>query len=334
MASPGSLKGQRRGTCGHAFDLHEKCARCREKKLGDDLCVKGQICNLCDGFSEAQREALATPSYKIRKEKRAGSLVSPKDVTVIGSVDAEDQPSFQPTAQTSAQGQSSQPVSYVTSAQFEEMNDKWAEHFARFEALLSRGNVFSTPKSSVPGSSHPVLSDQPFLHPSAQATGPVGPPAELDQSVRAETKPKKKSKKSKSDKIKDIPLPVQPAPAPKIPGPGDFMQEPVFKPVSSKPDQATSATASSQPLHPVSQTGPEEDIVTGPTLPAHAVSTSSSTFAGSGDVFLTEHSYRDSADLQVSEEEQSEAEFSGEEEGELSSDGLDRQEQTEDLTYR
>ena len=37
MASPGSLKGQRRGTCGHAmaaFDLHEKCARCRDKKVG------------------------------------------------------------------------------------------------------------------------------------------------------------------------------------------------------------------------------------------------------------------------------------------------------------
>ena len=44
MASPGSLKGQRHGTCGHAmaaFDLHEKCARCRDKKVGKDPCVKG-----------------------------------------------------------------------------------------------------------------------------------------------------------------------------------------------------------------------------------------------------------------------------------------------------
>ena len=48
MASPGSLKGQRRGTCGHAmaaFDLHEKCARCREKKIGEDQCVKGLSCS-------------------------------------------------------------------------------------------------------------------------------------------------------------------------------------------------------------------------------------------------------------------------------------------------
>ena len=81
MASPGSLKGQRRGTCGHAmaaFDLHEKCARCREKKIGEDQCVKGLSCSICEGFSEAQRETLSTPSYKIRKEKRAGSLVSPQ----------------------------------------------------------------------------------------------------------------------------------------------------------------------------------------------------------------------------------------------------------------
>ena len=43
MASPGDFKGQRRGACGHimaAFDLHERCARCREKKLGEDPCVK------------------------------------------------------------------------------------------------------------------------------------------------------------------------------------------------------------------------------------------------------------------------------------------------------
>ena len=69
----------------------------------------------------------------------------------------------QSTAHPSAQvpSTSSQPVSYVTSAQFEEMNDKWAEHFAIFEALLSRGNVFTTPKFSVPVSSHPVLPGLP-----------------------------------------------------------------------------------------------------------------------------------------------------------------------------
>ena len=45
MASPGDFEGQHRGACGHvmaAFDLHERCARCREKKIGEDPCVKGK----------------------------------------------------------------------------------------------------------------------------------------------------------------------------------------------------------------------------------------------------------------------------------------------------
>ena len=229
MASPGSLKGQRRGTCEHAmaaFDLHEKCARCREKKVGEDLCVEGQICVICEGFSDSQHEMLSTPSYKIRKDKRTGTLVSSKDVTVISSIDLEEQASSHATAhppvQAPAPSTSSQPVS---SAQFEEINDKWAEHFARFEALLSRGNVFSTPKSSAPVSSHPVLSDQPFLNPSARPTGPVVNPAEQDCKVKlSEAKPKKKShKSSKVDKSKDTVVPDQPVPAVNIPGPGDFI---------------------------------------------------------------------------------------------------------------
>ena len=81
MASPGEFKGQRKGSCGHimaAFDNHDKCARCREKKVGQDPCVLGNACVICDGFFDIQKEQLATPSYKIRKERKAGLLVSPK----------------------------------------------------------------------------------------------------------------------------------------------------------------------------------------------------------------------------------------------------------------
>ena len=88
MVSPGSLKGQSRGTCGHAmaaFDLHERCARCHDKKVGDDPCVKTQDCVIC--------ETLSTPSYRIRKDGKSGSLVSPKDVTIINAVDMEGQAS-------------------------------------------------------------------------------------------------------------------------------------------------------------------------------------------------------------------------------------------------
>ena len=51
-------------------------------------------------------------------------------------------------------------MSFVTSVQFEAINDKWTEQFARFKALLSRGNVFTTPKTvNPPVASHPVLSE-------------------------------------------------------------------------------------------------------------------------------------------------------------------------------
>ena len=42
MASPGDKKGQRRGSCGHviaSFNVHDKCARCRDKLIGEDDCV-------------------------------------------------------------------------------------------------------------------------------------------------------------------------------------------------------------------------------------------------------------------------------------------------------
>ena len=73
MASPGDKKGQRRGLCGHimaSFDLHKRCARCRDKGIGDDDCVAKRSCVICDGFTDTQKDMLATPMYKIRKDKK------------------------------------------------------------------------------------------------------------------------------------------------------------------------------------------------------------------------------------------------------------------------
>ena len=233
MASPGDFKGQRRGACGHimaAFDLHERCARCREKKLGEDPCVKDKHCSLCDNFSDTQRETLSTPSYRIRKERKAGLLVSPKEVTVISPVEdlspatvpadnssahtsAHSALDSQPSAQVSTQAPatssaSTSDTSYVTSDQFSALSDKMSEQFARFEALLSRGNIFSAPTMPVnPVSAQKVLSDTPFLDPSsARPTGPVWLPAAAEDNKGSDAKPeKKKSHKSKhkSDKKSD-----------------------------------------------------------------------------------------------------------------------------------
>ena len=76
-----------------SFDLHKRCARCREKAIGDDDCVKKLPCAICDGFSEVQKEILSTPTYKICKEKKSGVLVSPDQVTVIASIE-DKEPTF------------------------------------------------------------------------------------------------------------------------------------------------------------------------------------------------------------------------------------------------
>ena len=224
MASPGDKKGQRK-TCGHimaGFDSHDKCARCRDKRIGEDSCVLDRPCQICDAFSDSQKELLATPSYRIRKDKKAGLLVSPKDVTVISSVDTE--PTFQspsgPSAQFSAQltsrasSSSAQASGFVTSDQFIAMSDKWAEQFACMEALISQGNIFSTPVSTVkPVDSQQLISETPFLPPATRPTGPVMAPVAVEASVKPKSvtktveskdKDKERKKSHKSKKAEDL----------------------------------------------------------------------------------------------------------------------------------
>ena len=198
-----------------SFDLHDKCARCRDKLIGEDDCVLDNPSSICDSFSDSQKDALATPVYRIRKDKKAGTLVSPKDVTLLATVD--DEPAFQSpvcqsaqlSAQPSALSSTSQAsTNFVTSDQFMAMSDKWAEQFARMEALLTQGNIFSTPVSSVkPVASPQLISDTPFLGPSTRPTGPVDALVALDAQVKpkpVDSKEKKKSHKSKKgEKAKD-----------------------------------------------------------------------------------------------------------------------------------
>ena len=210
MASP----GQRRGSCGHVmagFDLHKKCARCRDKKVGDDPCVKGQDCDLSDKLSDSQKGMLATPQYQIRKDKKAGILISPSKVTVVGPVEEQNEIEMSPDA-AHAQGwvvTGAFPVSdqtstgdFVSRQDFELLNNQLEEKFARFEALLTRTNIFSTPKMPVSTSQAPI-SDTPFINPSPdpRATGPVRPPGQdVEDSSSSVKKQKGKSKHKKSIK--------------------------------------------------------------------------------------------------------------------------------------
>ena len=320
MDSPVDKKGQRRGLCGHimaAFDLHKKCARCRDKGIGDDPCVKDKQCSVCDSFSDEQRELICTPSYRIRKERKAGILVSPKEVEVIAPIYSSDatEPTFSAPPQVSSQPSIS---NFVTAEQFSLMNDKWAEQFARFEALLSRGNVFSTPESTVnPISAKMVVSDSPFIAPAARPTGLVETPA-VQEAVTKVKKPKDKKQKktAKSDKPVQV---EKPGYAIGSSGPEVVGQAPVHK----KADPPASSV-SFQPED--SQAGPPEDS---PLVRPSSVIPESFTGAFNLPPEPDEIDFDDPlAGSDVS------TDHSGYDEGEISSDNIERPDQTEEMNYR
>ena len=74
-------------------DSHSKCARCRDKGLGDDPCVQKKECNICRGFTPEQTLQLSTPTYRDRKDKKVTTssstptLVDPAHVRVLGKVE-------------------------------------------------------------------------------------------------------------------------------------------------------------------------------------------------------------------------------------------------------
>ena len=81
-----------------SFDGHTYCAHCRDKGKGDEPCIANKEtsdCKFCNALTP-ERVQLATPSYKLKKEKqeakRTGSsnptddssLVDPSSVSIIG----------------------------------------------------------------------------------------------------------------------------------------------------------------------------------------------------------------------------------------------------------
>ena len=180
MSSP----GQRIGACGHimaSFDKYSRCARCRDKGQGDDPCVKQLACEFCDLLSPEQVLQLATPTYKIRKEKQKskGVLVDPSSVTVVSHVEPEG--ADHPSSVNSSMDPSLPTPSFRKELQ--DLDDKWAVRMARLEALITMGlrpspqqpafSLVKVPVSHLPPEG--ALSQTPFLQssvPSSQA-GPA-----------------------------------------------------------------------------------------------------------------------------------------------------------------
>ena len=291
MASPGDKKGQRRGVCGHimaSFDLHKRCARCRDKGIGDDDCVAKKSCVICDGFTDTQKDMLATPTYKIRKDKKAGVLVSPDQVTVIASVE-DTEPVFQPSPSASQPPAHAQPES--SSSAFVSVERDIKEQKKSRKSRKDHKDDKHSKKRQV--------SPSPDVGPPQVKSAPVPakPPAQDQVSSGPEVVQKSKSK-----------------PAPLSSVGSDPEQSGLFLPGAT--GQGFAQPGSSGQVPPVD----------------HTVS---SLF---GDSSVSD-AYRappepDNLDIDPPPSEASLSDDQISDEGEISSDTLDRPEQTEDMNYR
>ena len=203
MSSP----GQKRGSCGHAmasFDGNLHCARCRDKGKGKDTCVESKNscdCVHCNALTPEQRAQLATPSYKLKKEKREAkkletdtvhqdteSLVDPSAVSVIGPVEGlgtVKSPSLPPEKKPKKDKPKRAASSTSTDGKIADLDFKWSERFNRLEALLLAKSFppsFSSDVRVTPHSPPPNVGKdtEPFFQPTTssihvECTGPDFP---------------------------------------------------------------------------------------------------------------------------------------------------------------
>ena len=162
------------------FDNHKKCARCREKGVGDDPCVKKLECQICKAFTPAQVQQLATPTYKSRKARvelkkttettssATPTLVDPSDVTLFGRVHSDKPSSVESTPTKKKRHSDGSPKfskrkhsSKSTSEDLKSLDDKWSERFSRLEALLL-SKSFTVPVEPVRPSTV-VTREHPFF---------------------------------------------------------------------------------------------------------------------------------------------------------------------------
>ena len=201
------------------------------------------------------------------------------------------------------------------------MNDKWAEQFARVEALLSRGNVFSTPKVAVNlSSSKAVPSDSPFIASAAQPTGPVETPAVQEAGVKSgENKPKKSKDKKhkKSVKISDKPVSLDKL----VPALGTSRPESVAQaPVQKEAPPASSVTFTLENV----QAGPAGDLF----MAKSSTASSGSAFPGAFNLPPEPDDIDFDNPLACSDVS---SEQSDSDEGEISSDTLERPDRGDEL---
>ena len=163
------------------FDTHSKCARYRDKGLGDDPCVQKKECVICKGFTPDQVLQLATPAYRDRKGKKATSstttstptLVDPTHVNVLGKVEkgkaAQSTPTTKKTKRSESPKQSASKrssSSRPSNVDIKELDNKWAERFSRLEAMLLAKTFTMPVEPVVKPASDVTPTEKPFFEPS------------------------------------------------------------------------------------------------------------------------------------------------------------------------
>ena len=124
----------------------------RNKGVRNDPCVLKKNCPICKAFTPEQIQQLATPTYRDRKNKEkemvsaspTPTLVDPSQVNVLGRVEGQKvvkQPETTPAGKKervdeSPKASKRKPSSRPSTDDLKNLDDKWAERFARLEAKL------------------------------------------------------------------------------------------------------------------------------------------------------------------------------------------------------
>ena len=140
------------------FDTHLRCARCRKKGTGSDPCVQGKDgCAACLLLTPEQWKQLATPTYKLRKEKKSSKstdvLIDPSQVSVVGPVDLNQ------SVASAVSSPSNVSLEDSFKREISDLKDEWSTRVARIEALLYMGsNPSTTQPIAASGHIAPVFS--------------------------------------------------------------------------------------------------------------------------------------------------------------------------------
>ena len=107
-------------------------------------CVKKLPCEFCELLTPEQVIQLATPTYKLRKEKQKerDSLVDPSLVTVLSPVD-DDKSSWGASSSHNTPEDFSLPQPSFKK-ELQDLDEKWSLRMAHLEALLTLGQRSSS----------------------------------------------------------------------------------------------------------------------------------------------------------------------------------------------